>query len=233
MNFHIVTLFKNTFDSYLDESILKRAREKKLVRISFYDPKDFSEIKGGIKKRIDGKPYGGGPGMVMDADPLIKVLSKIEKQIKKKVGAKVRIIYFTPATKQFDNKLAREYQKKYTDLILVCGRYEGIDERVKKIFKGVDISIGPYILTGGELPAMIIIDAVSRQIKGVLGNSLSLEDDRVASSKVYTRPEVINYNSKKYKVPTVLLTGHHKNIEDWRKNHTKHQVNNDEEKSLN
>lgn len=221
MNFHIITLFPHVLDSYLSESILKRATQNKLLSFSFYDPKEYAEKIGAIKKRIDGKPYGGGPGMVMDAIPLIKSLEAAHKKIAKRKNVKVKIVYFTPGGKQFDNVLGRQYSKKYTDLILVCGRYEGIDERVKKIFKGIDISVGPFVLTGGEIPAMIVIDAISRQIPGVLGNIESLEEDRVASSKVYTRPEVLTYKGKKYSVPKVLLEGNHKKISEWRAKHNR------------
>ena len=124
----------------------------------------------------------------------------------------------SPDGKQFDAKYAKDIAKR-KDIILISGHYEGIDERVVKVFKAEKISIGPYILTGGELPAMIIIDAVSRQIIGVLGKKESLEESRTASSEVYTRPEVLKYKGSKYCVPAVLLSGDHKKIEDWREKH--------------
>jgi len=131
--------------------------------------------------------------------------------------AKVKIIFFLPSGKQFDTTYAKKISKKFTDIILICGRYEGIDARVKKIFKCEEISVGPFVLTGGELPAEILIDCISRQVEGVLGNFDSLEESRVASSDVYTRPEILEYRGKKYRVPKVLLSGDHKKIEEWKK----------------
>ncbi len=221
MNFHIISLFPQSFDSYLNESILKRAQENKKIIVKFYNPRDFTESsKKGVEqsysdRRIDDKAYGGGPGMVIEALPVIKA---IEKAIgKKTVKKKVKIIWFVPSGKIFDTEYAKNSIKKYTDIIFICGRYEGIDARVKKVFKVEEISVGAFVLTGGELPAMILIDSISRQIKGVLGDYASLEENRAASPDVYTRPEIIEYKSKKYKVPKVLLSGNHKLIEEWRK----------------
>ncbi len=211
MNFHIVTLFPNSFDSYLSESIISRAIEDKKIKVHFYNPRDFSEDKW---KRIDQKPYSGGPGMVIQALPVIKA---IEKAVKKAKGRKTKIIFFSPGGKQFDTTYAKNIGKKYTDLILVSGRYEGIDARIKKVFKMEDVSVGPFVLTGGELPAMVVLDCVARQVEGVLGNFDSLEESRVSSHDVYTRPEVFEYKKKKYKVPKVLLSGDHKKIEEWKK----------------
>ena len=150
--------------------------------------------------------------MVIQALPVIKA---IEKAIKGK--KEVKIIFFSPSGKQFTTDYAKKTSKKYTDIIMISGRYEGIDARVKKVFKTEDISVGPYVLTGGELPAMIVMDCISRQIEGVLGNFNSLEESRISSSDVYTRPEVLEYKGKKYRVPKVLLSGHHKKIEEWKK----------------
>ena len=137
-----------------------------------------------------------------------------------KLKNKVRIVFFRPAGKQFTNEIADSFQK-YTDIIFVCGRYEGVDARVKKVFPMVDISVGPYVLTGGELPAMIMIDAITRRIPGVLGHNDSVEERRVAGSNVYTRPEIVEYKGKKLRVPKVLLTGHHANIDKWKKGRKK------------
>lgn len=225
MNFHVITLFPESFNSYINESILGRAIEDKKIKIKFYNPRDFTKDKF---KRIDQKPYGGGPGMVIQAEPVLKAIEKAIKSSKVKVQKsklqlkngkidnKIKIIFFSPSGKKFDTKYAKKTAKKYTDIIFVCGRYEGIDARVKKVFKMEDLSIGDYVLTGGELPAMILIDSISRQIEGVLGNFNSLEESRVSSSKVYTRPEVLEYKGKKYRVPKVLLSGNHKNIEEWK-----------------
>ncbi len=211
MTFHIITLFPEMFDSYINGSILGRAIEDKKIKVKFYNPRDFTKDRN---RRIDRKPYGGGPGMVIEALPTIKA---IEKAKGKKKNAK--IIFLSPSGTQFDNSYAKKMADKCSDVIIISGRYEGIDARIKKAFKVEDVSIGDYVLTGGELPAMVIIDCVSRQIEGVLGDFNSLEESRVASSEVYTRPEVFEYKKKKYKVPKVLLSGDHKKIEEWKKNH--------------
>lgn len=228
MRFHVITLFPDLVGSYLSESILARAIGEKKIRVSFYNPRDFVKVsksqKGKDKPylRVDDKPYGGGPGMIIQAEPIAKAIEKVigkinnQKSIIKNKKLKVKIIFFSPSGKKFDTEYAKVSAKKYTDIILVCGRYEGIDARVKKIFKMEDISIGDYVLTGGEIPAMIMIDSISRQIEGVLGNFDSREEERVASSDVYTRPEILEFKGKKYKVPKVLLSGNHKAIEEWR-----------------
>jgi tRNA (guanine37-N1)-methyltransferase len=213
MHFHIITLFPQSFDSYLGESILKRALEDKKIKVTFYNPRDYEPDP---KWRVDDKPYGGGPGMVIRALPVIKAIEAVIKKTSKRADKKIKIIFLSPSGKQFDTGYAKKAAEKYTDIIIICGRYEGIDARVKKAFKTEDISVGPFVLTGGELPAMIILDSVSRQIEGVLGDINSLEESRTASSDVYTRPEVFKYKNKNYKVPKVLLSGHHKNIEAWR-----------------
>lgn len=208
MTFHIITLFPEMFDSYIKGSILGRAIEDKKIKIKFYNPRDFTKDRN---RRIDRKPYGGGPGMVIEAMPVIKAIEKAKGNKKK-----VKIIFLSPSGKQFDNNYAKKTAKNYPDIIIICGRYEGVDARVKKVFKMEDVSIGNYVLTGGELPAMAIIDCVSRQIEGVLGDFNSLEESRVSSPEVYTRPEVFEYKKKKYKVPKVLLSGDHKKIEEWK-----------------
>lgn len=223
MRFHVVTLFPGTFDSYLNESIISRAIKDKKVEVSFYNPRDFALDKW---KRVDQKPYSGGPGMVIQAEPVIKAIEKALKKITKgDKKNKPKIILFSPSGKQFTTEYAKKMAKKsknqITDIILVCGRYEGIDSRVKKVFQKIyiveEVSVGPYILTGGELPAMVFIDCVSRQIEGVLGNFDSLEENRVSTSEVYTRPEVFKYKGKNYKVPKILLSGNHAEIEKWKK----------------
>lgn len=221
MNFHIITLFQEAFSSYLNESILARAIREKKIKVNFYNPRDYAKLtkvqakKNKPYKRVDDIPYGGGPGMVMQAEPVVKAIEKALKYVKKN---KTKIIFLEPSGKQFDTAYAKQVSKKYTDIIIISGRYEGIDERVNKIFKTEKITIGPFVLTGGELPAMIIMDCISRQIKGVLGNKNSLEEERISSSEVYTRPEILIYKGKKYRVPEVLLSGNHKKIEEWRKN---------------
>lgn len=205
------------FDSYINESILARAAKGKLIRFSFYNPRNFVKPTASQKKndkpylRVDDKAYGGGPGMVIQAEPVLKAVEKALKKVKK-----AKIIFFEPSGKKLDTMYAKETAKKYTDIILICGRYEGIDARVKKILKAESLSIGDYVLTGGEIPAMAIIDTVSRQIEGVLGDFASLEESRPSSGEMYTRPEVLEYKGKKHKVPKVLLSGNHKKIDEWR-----------------
>lgn len=213
MTFHIITLFPGAFDSYLGESILKRAIEDKKIHVRIYNPRDFTEDKWA---RVDQKPYGGGPGMVLQALPVARAIEKAVKACGKAKKSEIKIVFFNPAGKQFDTAYAKVAAKKYKHVIFVCGRYEGIDARVKKMFTMEDVSVGPFVLTGGELPAMIMIDCIARQIEGVLGNFDSREEERMASPDVYTRPEVLEYNKKKYRVPKVLLSGNHKLIDEWR-----------------
>lgn len=226
------------FTSYLNESIIARAVKNKHISIKFYNPRDFTRPSEAFKRRrvkdngyrpVDDRPYGGGPGMVMRAEPILKAvekaLSNISKSKKTKPKAKSRselrsasgIILFSPSGQKFDTNYAKKSAQKYTDIIMISGRYEGIDARVQKILKAEEISIGDYVLTGGELPAMVLIDSIARQIPGVLGKYKSLEEERVSSGEVYTRPEVLKYKNKNYKVPKVLLSGHHKKIEEWKK----------------
>ena len=216
MRFHIITIFPNIFDSYLNESILGRAIKNKLISVRFYNTRDFVNAPKNNYRPVDDKPYGGGPGMVMRAEPLLKAVAKVLSAIKG-ANRKVLIVNFIPSAEKFTTTLAKKISKKYTDIILICGRYEGIDARVDKILKTKKISIGDYVLTGGEIPAMIMIDCVSRQIKGVLGNHDSLEEERISSSEVYTRPEILKYKSKNYRVPKILLSGHKAKIEEWKK----------------
>ncbi len=218
MVFHIITLFPSAFRSYLGESILKRAIEDGKIKVQFYNPREYTENKW---RRIDRAPYGGGPGMVIQALPVIEAVANCKLKDKKK---KPLIIWLTPGGKQFDTKIAKTYAKKFTDIIFICGRYEGIDARVKQAVKNAfkikvdEVSVGPYVVTGGELPAMVMVDSISRQIPGVLGDLASLEENRVASPDVYTRPEIFKFKGKNYRVPKILLSGHHQKIENWRKN---------------
>ena len=210
MRFHIITIFPEMFDSYLKESILGRAIKDKKISVKFYNPMSFCKPK----ERVDARPYGGGPGMVLRPEFFLKAFLKIKIKDKKKT----KIILFSTSGKKFTTSYAKTSAKKYTDIIMISGRYEGIDARVQKILKAEEISIGDYVLTGGELPAMILIDSISRQVKGVLGKYESLEEERVSSSEVYTRPEILKYKSKNYKVPKVLLSGNHKKIDEWKQN---------------
>lgn len=230
MHFHIITLFPESFDSYLAESIIGRAIKNKKIKISFYNPRMYVTGKykkvwpdGNISRVADDRPFGGGPGMVMRAEPVLKAVEAALKKLKinnekLRIKTKSKIIFFTPSGKKFDTTFAKKTVEKFTDVILICGRYEGIDSRVQKIIKTEDISIGEYVLTGGELPAMIVIDCMSRQIPGVLGNFDSREEERIASPEIYTRPEILEWKGKKYRVPKILLSGDHKKIDAWKQN---------------
>ena len=213
MRFTILTLFPKAFDSYLGESILKRAREKKLIKIDIVDIRKFTSDK---HHTADGKPYGGGPGMVMMAEPILRAVgSLLRSDLRGRRRRKVFIL--SAAGKQFNSKMAKNLSLNTDHLILIAGHYEGIDERVKKALKAEEVSIGDYVLTGGELPAMVMIDAIARHIPGVLGKHESLEEKRFGVGvPAYTRPEVVAYKGKKYHVPPVLLSGDHKKISAWR-----------------
>lgn len=206
--FSIITIFPDSLKTYLAESIIARAVKQKKVGFSFFNPRDFTNDK---HRQVDDRPYGGGPGMVLKAEPILKA---VKKAINHK--PKVKKIIFSPAGRQFTNQLAQKWLKQYDHFVLISGHYEGVDERVKKALRAEMVSVGPYILTGGELPALIVIDALCRQIDGVLGKSESLEEKRIASSEVYTRPETINYAGRNFRVPKVLLSGHQAKIEVWR-----------------
>jgi tRNA (guanine37-N1)-methyltransferase len=229
MKFHVVTLFPEVVEAYTSASILGRAQREKKLSVKTYQLRDYVQNKWG---KADERPYGGGPGMVLQAEPFIRAVEAIFKSNGKK-RSKRSTIYGTTKkrpkviiTSAGGTPLTNEYAKKLAkqkEVIILCGRYEGIDARVKKILKAEEVSVGPYILTGGEVPALAIIDATARQIKGVLGKFDSLEEGRVASHDVYTRPEVIEYlprgkagKKKKYRVPKVLLSGHHANIDAQR-----------------
>jgi tRNA (guanine37-N1)-methyltransferase len=220
LTFHIISIFPEIVENYTKFSILKRAKEKGLVDFKFYNIRDYTKDK---HKRVDDKPYSGGPGMVMNAEPILLCVEEILKNTSNK---KVKIINFAPSGEKFTNIKAKTFAKKYTDIIFLCGRYEGIDFRVQKILKAENLSIGDYVLTGGEVPAMTVIDAVSRQIKGVLGDFNSIEEKRVnelgdldlGNEEFYTRPEVLEWKSKKYKVPEVFLSGNHRLIKEYKQN---------------
>ncbi len=229
INFHIISLFPESIKPYLDSSMLGRAQRDGYITVSYHNPRDFSQHKS---RSVDDKPYGGGPGMVLEAP---SYLSAVESAVKGKKN--IEYIFFTPSGEQFTNAIAKELadinyvngkktksslkslirlKEKEKNIVLLCAHYEGLDARVPKILDARHISVGPFVLTGGELPAAIVVDATARQISGVLGREESREEERNASSEVYTRPEVFEYKGKEYKVPEVLLSGHHKKIEQWR-----------------
>ena len=213
MRFHLVTLFEEACEPYLSASILGRAREKKLISVSYQNPRAYVENRWG---KVDERPYGGGPGMVMTALPVVKA---VEKSLPKKARKPV-IIWFSPSGKQFNNAEADKLSK-YSDIVFVCGRYEGIDERAKKMLKTLapvkTYAVGEAVYTGGEVPAMAMLDAITRRAPGALGKDASVEERRIASSEVYTRPETISYKKKNYRVPKVLQSGHQANIDAWKK----------------
>lgn len=231
MHFHIITIFPKLFDSYLDDSMMKKALDAGHIKISFYNPRDVTKNK---HKKVDDIPYGGGPGMVMMAEPIIDIWEHIIKKIKGtlmgniasvlktgnlKKGRKFKTILLSPGGDKFTTKYAKSSAQEYTDIIFICGRYEGIDSRVEQITKAELVSIGDYVLTGGELAAMVMVDSISRQIDGVLGNKQSLEEERISSHEMYTRPATLRYKNKEYSVPEVLINGNHAKIDKWRKNH--------------
>lgn len=215
MRFHVITLFPDALSSYLESSIVGRAIKDKKVSVMFYNPRDFTKDEW---RRVDQRPYGGGPGMVIEAESVLRAVDTALQKTKKN---RTVIYFFDVSGKQFTNGDARILSKKCKDIILICGRYEGVDARVQKILKAKKISVGPYTLTGGELPAMIVIDSVSRQIEGILGTSESIEETRIASNDVYTRPEVFSWKGKSYRVPKVLLSGNHAKINAWKLKHRK------------
>jgi tRNA (guanine37-N1)-methyltransferase len=206
VSFTVITLFPGMFDSPLAHSILKRAREKQLIDVSFVDPRDFTSDK---HRTVDDTPYGGGQGMVMKPEPLVAAIESAKKNLKRP-----RVILLSPQGKLFDQaeaaRLARE-----EEIVLVCGRYEGVDERVKA-FVDEELSVGDYTLSGGELPALVVIDAVARLVPGVLGNAQSPEEDSFSDGLLeypqYTRPEEF----RGMRVPEVLVSGDHEKIRRWR-----------------
>ena len=230
MNFHIITIFPNIFDSYINESILGRAIKNKIVNIKFYNPRDFVQGSKSNYKPVDGKPYGGGAGMVLQAEPILKAFTKIEKNLKSK---KKKIVIFSAKGKFFNQKIAYDWANKYEEIIFITGRYEGIDERVKKALKAEEISIGPYVLTDGDVATMVALSAVSRLLPGAIRMESLKEESywnlllkKEKNGKVgengleypqYTRPEILKYKGKKYKVPKVLLSGHHAKINEWKR----------------
>lgn len=223
MQFHVITLFPEVCEMYTNASVLGRAQKTekgkgakvrgKKMEVKYYNPRDFAKNK---HNKVDDKPYGGGPGMVMYAEPILWAWEKAVGR--KKDPKKIKTLIMSPRGTMFTNVLAKKWAGQYEHIVLISGRYEGIDSRVKKILKAEEVSVGDYVLTGGELPALSIIDCVSRQIPGVLGTFESLEEERVSSGEMYTRPEMLLYKGKKRAVPKVLLGGNHKDIEKWKKN---------------
>jgi len=214
MKFHLITIFPEIFDSYLDESLFKRARKGKIIAVKVHNLRDFTADK---HHKVDDRPFGGGPGMVFKIEPVWKAVESIRGRKEKGEGRReVRTILFSTRGKKLDAKTAKRLSK-YDQLILICGRYEGVDERIAQHVADEEISIGDYILSGGELPALVLMESVSRFIPGFLGKAESLEEFN-GSFPTYTRPEVFSPGKgKKWPVPKVLLSGNHKDIDMWRK----------------
>lgn len=214
--FHVITLFPDMITSYTSDSLFKRAQEQKLVSVKVYNPRDFSKDK---HYKVDDTPYGGGPGMVLTVQPIIDTIDHIYKSHNLSRND-VHIIITSPGGSTFTNTYADACIHDHNEVIIICGRYEGIDSRVQEILDAELVSIGDFVLTGGELPALVMMDAMMRRIEGVLGNFESLEEHRISSHEMYTRPEIVTYNNKEYGVPKVLLSGNHKEIDEWRKGGT-------------
>ena len=209
MRFHVMTLFPEMVMGGLNNSITKRAMEKGLIDVVATDIRDFTLDKN---RRVDDYPYGGGAGLVMQAQPIFDCY----QHVKRSIGHDHPVIYMSPQGQRFDQKKAEELSG-YEDIVILCGHYEGIDERIIDSIVTEQISIGDFVLTGGELPAMMIIDCVSRLIPGVLNNDESAGDESFEGGLLeypqYTRPEVFNGQ----RVPEVLLSGHHGKIAEWRR----------------
>lgn len=220
MKIDILTLFPEMFDGPFGDSIIKKAIDKGLATITAHNIRNWAQDK---HKMVDDRPYGGGPGMVLMVEPIDKAIKELkEKEIKKK---KTRVILLDPAGKTFNQKAAERLAQNYDHLILIAGHYKGVDERVRDFLVDEEISVGDYVLTGGEIPAMVVADAVVRLIPGTVGKEESLKKEsfsdfdtpgipRMLGFVQYTRPEVY----KEWKVPKVLLEGNHAEIEKWRIN---------------
>ncbi len=223
LSFDIITIFPEIFSSYLKESLILRAQKKKLIKINVHNLRKWTSDR---HKTVDDRPYGGGLGMVLEVEPIFKAVKEIKSTLRQAQGKKAKIILFTPRGKQFNQKIAYKLSK-LNQIILICGRYEGVDERVAKYIADMELSIGPYDLMGGELPAMIVMETVARLIPGVLGKKELLKE-RITKEKgfieypQYTRPEVFQPKKEiKWRVPKILLSGHHKKIKEWRKKRQK------------
>ena len=229
IKFDVVTIFPEIFKSYLGESLIARAQKKKFIKVNLHNLRDFTNDR---HKTVDDRPFGGGLGMVLKVEPIYKAIKKINKKNNKKS----KIILFTPRGEKFTQKMAYKFSK-LDQIIFICGRYEGVDERVAEKLADVEISIGDYDLMGGELPAMILIESISRLVPGVLGKPALLKE-RISKSggfleyAQYTRPEVFcptpgvgrktpGVKAKYWRVPKVLLSGDHKKIDEWKKAHSK------------
>lgn len=213
MRFHIMTLFPDMVLNGLNTSIIGRAAEKGILQIEAWNIRDYAFNK---HNSVDDYPYGGGAGMLMQAEPVFQTYKAICGEIGASDDKKPRVVYLSPQGRPFNQSMAEEFSKE-EELILLCGHYEGIDERVLEEIVTDYVSAGDYVLTGGELPAMMMVDAISRLIPGVLHNDVSAEfesfQDHLLEYPQYSRPEV--WHDKQ--VPPILLSGHHANVEKWRR----------------
>jgi len=209
MRIDVVTIFPKVISSVIGESLIKKAREKNLVEIKIWDIREFTTDK---HNTVDDTPFGGGGGMVMKAEPLAGALEKVLSQL---TGSK-RIILTSASGKKFDQIMAQDFSQE-ENLIIICGHYAGVDERLQQLFELEEVSIGDFVLTGGELPALVVIDAVVRLIPGVLGNFQSAENDSfyngILGFPQYTRPQ----NFKNLAVPEILISGDHEKVRIWRR----------------
>ena len=207
LRFDIITIFPQMFEAITNESILKRAQEKKKIQINVHDLRDYTLDK---HRKVDDRPFGGGPGMVLTPQPIFDAVKKIKGR------RSAKVILMCPSGKVLTQKMAKGFSAK-KNLIVICGHYEGIDERVREYLVDESVSIGDYVLTGGEIPALVLVDCVARLVSGVLGKKESLLSESFEGNLLeyphYTRPA----NFRGIKVPNVLLSGNHKDIETWRK----------------
>jgi len=232
IKFEIITIFPNIFDSYLKESLISRAQKKKFIKVNVHNLRKFANDARGT---VDGRPFGGGLGMVIKIEPVYKAVQFLKSKFKIKNSKLRRIVLFTPRGQKFNQKLAYQFSK-LDQIIFICGRYEGVDQRVAEKIADIEISIGDYDLMGGELPAMVAIESISRLIPGVLGKEALLKERIIKSGGFieyaqYSRPEVFvvaTSNKRqatrkkiKWRVPKVLTSGDHKKIEAWKKAHGK------------
>jgi tRNA (guanine37-N1)-methyltransferase len=218
IQFDIITIFPDIFDSYLKESLIKKALEKNLIKVNIHDLRKWTKDK---RRTVDDRPFGGGLGMVIKVEPIYKAVKEIKKKSKKS-----KVILFSPRGKVFNQKKATSFSK-LNQLVLICGRYEGVDERVKKHIADEIVSLGEYDLMGGEIPAMAVLESVSRLIPGVIGKKEILKERITRKGGFveypqYTRPEVFSpKKGSNWKVPKILLSGHFKRIEEWREKRKK------------
>ena len=209
IRFDVITIFPEIFKGFVSESLLARGQKKKTIKINLHNLRKWTKDK---HKTVDDKPYGGGPGMVLKVEPIFKAIKSLRPKIKSK---KIKTILFSPRGKKFNQEMAKKWAK-LDQLIFICGRYEGVDERVADYVADEVISVGDYVLNGGEVAAMAVVESVSRMIPGFIAKKESAQKE---DHPQYTRPEVFEVKSKFWKVPKILLSGDHKKIKAWREKH--------------